>query len=104
MLENSIWKQYNPNLSIQDALSKIYGCESHALNQDEVEVYNLVKRFLTKKELRSFAMITAGVSKEEIKTKINVNDEELEELLRKASRKIRQSKIRDTVKITQNKL
>lgn len=101
MLENSVWKKYNEVLRVQDALSKIYCCEIETLNSDDVEVYNIIKRYLTKKELRSFAMGSAGLSNEEIMNALKVNEDELNIIFRKASRKIRQGKIRDSVKNTQ---
>jgi hypothetical protein len=104
MLENSVWRKYNDELRVQDALSKIYGCEIETLISDDVEVYNIIKKYLTKKELRSFAMGSAGISNEEIMSTLKVNKDELELILRKSSRKIRQGKIRDSVKNTQSEI
>ncbi len=95
MLDNSLWRQYHSTKSIHDTLVTIYGCEDFDITSDEKALYASIKRRLTKKELRAFIMKEATVSDSVICNTLHVNEDELELMLRKAYRKIRQDGMRN---------
>ena len=48
MLENSVWKQYHKDTTMQEVLSKFYAVDAAIIMDDEQELYALLKRKLTK--------------------------------------------------------
>lgn len=98
MLENSLWLRYNPNKTIREVLTRIYGCDAVEVNEDERVLYASLKRHLTKKELRIIMMNEAEASAEEIAAEIEMTAADLKKAQHKAYRKIRQEKIRTDVK------
>jgi len=102
MLENSVWAQYNEDKLIQEALANLYGCDFHQIIADEKELYATLKRAMTKKEMRLFAMNEGGESVEAICEKLAIEPEEFEQAKFKAYRKIRQNKVQDSLKSTQS--
>ncbi|MEA1919411.1 MAG: hypothetical protein U9N52_06175 [Campylobacterota bacterium] len=100
MLENSVWKQYHEEKSIHDVLVALYQCESHEVSSDEGLLYACIKRRLTKKELRGFIMKEAGSDESIISKQLGLDSEGLEQLLRKAYRKIRQDDMRNEVTVS----
>ncbi|WP_345979286.1 hypothetical protein [Sulfurimonas sp. HSL3-2] len=101
MLENSVWKQYHQDLTIRDVISKFYEVDPTMIIDDEKELYALLKRKLTKKELRLFTMDSANVSDEEMMKFFEVNSEELAVMKDKLYKKMRQDKLRYPVRMKQ---
>jgi len=102
MLENSVWAQYNESKLIQEALANLYKCDFHQILDDEKELYAILKRAMTKKELRLFAMNEGGESIENICDKLSIEVKDFEQAKFKAYKKIRQNRVQDTVKSTQS--
>jgi hypothetical protein len=94
MLENSVWRQYNSENSFREMLVKF--CKLDAINmiEDDKLLYGVLKSKLTKKELRLFAMDSADLDNNEIKSLFNYNDEELEKAKFKLYKKLKQDKVR----------
>lgn len=101
MLENSIWKKYHEEKTINETLFELLNFEEGYINDDEVLLYNIIKRLLTKKELRTFIMLEAGLSQEEIMKELGfTSDEDYEKSKKKAYGKIRGNKLAHELKST----
>ncbi len=98
MLENSIWYKYNGEKSIRATLADFYGCPAAMITDNEVELYNILKRNMTKRELKVYVLEVAGFDDEAIKKEMGLDDKTLEKLKHTSNRKMRQDKIRQTVK------
>ncbi|MDD2651708.1 MAG: hypothetical protein PHX44_01495 [Sulfurimonas sp.] len=94
MLENSVWKQYNDTNSFRECIAKYCRLSEIDLIEDDKALYNALKAKLTKKELKLFAMDSANVSDETIKSEFSLNDEELEKAKFKLYKKLKQDKVR----------
>ena len=94
MLENSVWRQYNQENNFREKLSEFCSINVLDLNSDDKELYGLLKAKLTKRELKLFAMDSADVSDDEIKSDFSYNDEELEKAKFKLYKKFKQDKVR----------
>ncbi|MDT8338289.1 MAG: hypothetical protein RQ763_03720, partial [Sulfurimonas sp.] len=62
--------------------------------EDDKALYAVLKAKLTKKELRLFAMDSAGMSDDAIKTEFAYDDDELEKAKFKLYKKLKQDKVR----------
>jgi hypothetical protein len=94
MLKNSIWRQYNGENSFRELLAKYCRLNEIDLIEEDKTLYNALKAKLTKKELKLFAMDSAGMSDEAIKTEFLLNDEELQKAKHKLYKKLKQDKVR----------
>ena len=94
MLENSIWKQYNETNSFRELLAQFCKISEIDLIEDDKLLYNVLKAKLTKKELKLFAMDSANISEETMKSELSLNDEELEKAKFKLYKKLKQDKVR----------
>ena len=94
MLENSVWKQYNEENDFREKLAEFCVLEAEDLIQDDKELYGVMKSKLTKKELKLFAMDSASISDENIKSEFDVNDEDLQKMKFKLYKKFKQDKTR----------
>lgn len=94
MLENSVWKQYNSENSFREMLVKYCKVDSLNLIEDDKELYGALKAKLTKKELRLFAMDSAGVDDIKMKEEFSCDDEELKQAKFKLYKKLKQEKVR----------
>jgi hypothetical protein len=94
MLENSIWKQHNETNSFRELIAKYCKLAEIDLIEDDKALYNALKAKLTKKELKLFAIDSANVSDETMKTELSLNDEELEKAKFKLYKKLKQDKVR----------
>jgi hypothetical protein len=65
---------------------------------DDKELYAILKAKLTKKELKLFAMDSAKMSEESMKQELVYNDEELKEAKYKVYKKLKQDKMRASLK------
>lgn len=94
MLENSIWKQYNETNSFRELLAQFCKISEIDLIEDDKLLYNVLKAKLTKKELKLFAMDSANIAEEAMKSELSLNDEELEKAKFKLYKKLKQDKVR----------
>ena len=72
------------------------------ISNNEVELYNILKRNMTKRELRVYVLEVAGYNDEAIKKEMGLDDKTLEKLKHTSNRKLRQDKIRQAVKSAEN--
>ncbi len=99
MLENSIWFKYNGEKSIRATMAEFYKCETSSISNNEVELYNILKKNMTKRELKLYVLEVAGFDDAAIQKEMGIEDEKvLEKLKHTSNRKMRQDKIRQAVK------
>ena len=99
MLENSIWFKYNGEKSIRSTMAEFYKCTTSMISHNEVELYNILKKNMTKRELKVYILEVAGLDDEAIKKEMNIEDDKvIEKLKHTSNRKMRQDKIRQAVK------
>ncbi len=101
MLENSVWKQYHDEMPIRAVIAKFYDVSIELIIDDEQELYALLKRKLTKKELRLFTMDSANVSDGEMMGYFEVDAQTLSDMKEKLYKKMRQDKLRYPVRMKQ---
>lgn len=87
----TLWEEYNPNTLLGSILSTMTGllltqCEEKAL-------FGALKRHLTRKELRCWVMRQGGRDSNAIIESVGLNADELEKVLQKAEKKLRQPKL-----------
>ena len=88
------WEQECGEKSLHQRLSDIIGNNDVNIIEDEKELFRTLKRHLTRKELHAFCMKEGGKSDEEIASIVSAKEiEDVELLLRKANRKIKQAKV-----------
>ena len=76
MLENSVWRQYNSENTFREKLSHFCTIEVINIIEDDKDLYGVLKAKLTKKELKLFAMDSAGLSDDVIKEAFSYDDED----------------------------
>lgn len=91
------WEQECGNKSLQETLVVIVNNSDVSVIEDEKELFRVLKRHLTRKELHAFCMKEGGKSDEEIAKKISVEVKDIELLLRKANRKLKQAKVTNEI-------
>ncbi len=94
MLESTVWRQYHSDNSFREKISEFCVLKSEDLIEDDKDLYAVLKAKLTKKELKLFAMDTAGISEDEIKKDLSLDDEGLEKAKFKLYKKLKQDKTR----------
>ncbi len=94
MLENSVWRQYNKENNFRQKLSEFCSMNSQDLIDDDKELYGILKAKFTKKELKLFAMDSANISDDDMKSEFSFNDEELTQAKFKLYKKLKQDKTR----------
>ncbi len=94
MLKNSIWRQYNSENSFRGLLAQFCRLSEVDLIEDDKALYNVLKAKLTKKELKLFAMDSAKMDDEEMKSEFSYSDEELQNAKFKLYKKLKQDKVR----------
>jgi len=94
MLESTVWRQYHSDNSFRQKISEFCVLQSEDLIEDDKDLYAVLKAKLTKKELKLFAMDTAGVDAHEIKNELSFDDEGLEKAKFKLYKKLKQDKTR----------
>jgi hypothetical protein len=94
MLENSIWRQYNSENNFREKLVEFCKISAGDLIENDKALYAVMKAKLTKKELRLFAMDSAGIDNDELKKVLSCSDEELEQAKFKLYKKLKQDKVR----------
>ena len=68
--------------------------KSEDLIEDDKDLYAVLKAKLTKKELKLFAMDTADIKTQEIKSELSLDDESLQKAKFKLYKKLKQDKTR----------
>jgi len=100
MLENTVWRQYNSENDFREKLSEFTSIDVIDLIEDDKELYGVLKAKLTKKELKLFAMDSAGLDDSQIKDEFSYSDEELEKAKFKLYKKLKQDKTRLSFRIS----
>jgi len=98
VLENSLWRQYHTDKTIRETLAALYDCDIVQIGDDESELYAILKRHLTKKELRLFVMHEAGMSASAIANELKMDETMFDKAIQKAYSKIRSNRIHDSVR------
>ena len=98
MLESTVWRQYNGENNFREKLAEFCAMQEIDMVADDKELYGILKAKLTKKELKLFAMDSAKMSDESIKQELSYNDEELKEAKYKTYKKLKQDKMRASLK------
>ncbi len=91
------WEQECGERSLKERLSEIINNKDVSILENENELFRVLKRHLTRKELHAFCMKEGGKTDEEIAQRVSVKSEDVELLLKKALRKIKQSKVTSEV-------
>lgn len=92
MLENSVWRQYNQENNFREKLSQFCNINMQDLFDDDKELYGVLKAKFTKKELKLFAMDSAKMSDEALKSELSLNDDEMSKAKFKLYKKLKQDK------------
>ena len=100
MLDNSVWRQYNADNSFREKLSEFCSIDLINIMEDEKELYGILKAKLTKRELKLFAMDSAGIDSEEMKSVFSFDDTELEKAKFKLYKKLKQDKVRLSFRVS----
>lgn len=88
------WEQECGDKSLHDTLETIISNKDISINRDDKELFRTLKRHLTRKELHAFCMNEGGKSTEEISSVVGAEEvKDVELLLHKAQRKIKQAKV-----------
>ena len=94
MLDNSVWRQYNEENNFRQMIARFSKENIDDLIEDDKLLYAVLKAKLTKKELRLFAMDSAQLENDELKSAFNYSDEDLEKAKFKLYKKLKQDKVR----------
>ncbi len=94
MLESTVWRQYHQDNSFREKLSEFCVLKNEDLIENDKDLYGVLKAKLTKKELKLFAMDTADVNVDEIKSDLSFDDEGLKQAKFKLYKKLKQDKTR----------
>jgi len=87
------WEQECGEKSLHETLVKIVNNADVSIMEDDKELFRVLKRHLTRKELHAFCMKEGNKSDEDISQRVSVKIEDVELLLRKAQRKLKQAKV-----------
>jgi len=88
------WEQECGDKSLHDTLSNIINNKDVQILEDDKELFRTLKRHLTRKELHAFCMKEGGKNSEEIAEVLNTEElKDVELVLHKAQRKIKQAKV-----------
>ncbi len=98
MLENSIWTQFHTEKTIRETLAEVLSIDAVQISSDESELYAMIKRHLTKKELRLFIMNEAGVDAAAIQDKTGIEADAYDKAKRKVYSKLKSKKISNELK------
>jgi len=87
------WEQECGEKSLHATLAKIINNQDVSIIEEDKELFRALKRHLTRKELHAFCMKEGASTDEAIAERVSVKVEDVELLLKKASRKIKNAKI-----------
>jgi hypothetical protein len=88
----NLWERYNEEQLLGATLSELTGLP--LMQCEEKTLFEVLKRHLTRKELRSWVMARGGADTAAISAETGLNDEEIGKAVHKAAKKIRQPKLR----------
>lgn len=91
------WEQECGDKSLHKTLSIYINNSDVDILDDEKELFRVLKRHLTRKELHAFCMHEGGKPTESIAERVNVKGEDVELLLHKAIRKLKQAKVTNEI-------
>ncbi len=91
------WEQECGEKSLKDVLVTIVNNSDISVIEDEKELFRVLKRHLTRKELHAFCMKEGGRSDDEIAERVSVEAKDVELLLRKANRKLKNAKVTNEI-------
>ena len=94
MLESTVWRQFHEGNSFRMYLAEFCMIDEMDLMVEDKELYSALKAKLTKKELKLFAMDTANVGDDKLKTEFSYDDATLEKAKFKLYKKLKQDKTR----------
>jgi len=94
MLDNSVWRQYHKENSFREAIAEHCVLDVIDLIVEDKELYGTLKAKLTKKELKLFAMDSAKIDDETLKSDFSYDDEALTKAKFKLYKKLKQDKTR----------
>ncbi|MDH4945043.1 hypothetical protein [Sulfurimonas sp. C5] len=94
VLEKTVWRQYHKDNNFREKLAEFTKIDIIDLIDDDKKLYAVLKSKLTKKELKLFAMDTAGINDENIKEEFEYSDSDLEKAKYKLYKKLKQDKTR----------
>ena len=94
MLESTVWRQYHDENDFREKLSQFCKMDSLEIIADDKILYGVLKAKLTKKELKLFAMDTAQIEDETLKSEFSYDDVALEKAKFKLYKKLKQDKTR----------
>ncbi|HIC43722.1 MAG TPA: hypothetical protein EYO73_05390 [Sulfurimonas sp.] len=91
------WEQECGEKSLQQKIIDITNNKDVSIMSDEKELFRVLKRHLTRKELHAFCMKEGGKSSEAIAERVSVKEEDVALLLRKAERKLTNAKVTNEI-------
>ena len=91
------WEQECGEKSLHATLAALINNSDVEILNDEKELFRVLKRHLTRKELHAFCMKEGSKSDEAIAERVSVKIEDVERLLRKALRKLKQAKVTNEI-------
>ena len=94
MLENTVWRQYNSENNYREKLSEFTSIDVIDMIENDKDLYGVLKVKFIKKELKLFAMDSAGLDDDSLKSEFSYSDEELEKAKFKLYKKLKQDKTR----------
>jgi len=94
MLEKTVWRQYNNENNFREKIAEFCFLDSMDLLVDDKELYASLKAKLTKKELKLFAMDSAGASDVVLQEEFSCDEKALEQAKFKLYKKLKQDKTR----------
>lgn len=92
----NLWKQFNPDKSLCEVIESVYKITLQSCN--EAEVYAIVKRNLTRRELKCFVMEQGGEETETIAAELKTDGEGVEILRQKILKKFRRPALADALR------
>ena len=87
------WEQECSDKSLHQTLRALVNNSDVEILADEKELFRVLKRHLTRKELHAFCMKEGGKPTEAIAERVSVEEKDVEILLKKAYRKLKQAKL-----------
>ena len=87
----TLWEQYNPEHSLGSVLAE--ETKLPLASRTDKELYEVLKRHLTRRELRCFVLSEAGMAETEIAVQTGFEPEDVLQALQKGRKKLRQPKL-----------
>lgn len=94
MLERTVWRQYNDENNFREKIAEFCFIDPLDLIADDKELYAALKAKLTKKELKLFAMESAGMKDALLQSEFALDSEALTHAKFKLYKKLKQDKTR----------